>query len=82
MAVYFVVQAFTSVKGGMRADIPVQAQSGEQARRMAERLSHSKPAVIAFSRQEDDATGEFDDPLLIAAFGNVPDEVREMVPAP
>lgn len=79
MSAYFVVQSFTrGSKGGLRPDLPVQAQNTAHARRMAERLAVQKALVIAFMREGDAKTGEFEEAVLIAAHGDVPDEVREM----
>lgn len=79
MSAFFVVQSFTrGSKGGLRPDIPIQAQNTNHARRMAERLAGQKALVIAFMREGDSKTGEFEDPKLIAALGDIPDEVREM----
>ncbi|TIM24740.1 MAG: hypothetical protein E5Y74_00655 [Mesorhizobium sp.] len=79
MSAFFVVQSFTrGDRGGLRPDIPVQAQNTNHARRMAERLSQSKALVVAFTREGDASTGEFGEAMLITALGDVPDEVREM----
>lgn len=40
---------------------------------MAERLSYSRHSVIAFSRTGDPDTGDFDEPVILAKFGDVPD---------
>lgn len=83
MSAFFVVQSFTrGSKGGLRPDIPIQAQNTSHARRMAERLAEQKDLVIAFMREGDAKTGEFDEAKLIAALGDIiPDEVRDMPPA-
>ena len=79
MSAYFVVQSFTKgSRGGLRPDIPIQVQNTAHARRVAERLAVQKALVIAFMRESDAKTGEFDEARLIAAHGEVPDEVREM----
>ncbi|MHC1549425.1 hypothetical protein [Phyllobacterium sp. K27] len=78
MSAFFVVQSFSKIKGGLRPDLPVQAQNTAHARRMAERLSLQKPAVVAFMREGDPSTGDYDDPRLIATFGELPDEVYEL----
>lgn len=83
MSSYFVVQSFTrGSKGGLRPDIPVQANNTAHARRMAERLASTKALVVAFARDGDPVTGEFEDAQLIAALGDVPDEIREMTSQP
>lgn len=79
MSAMYVVQAFTKGKKGViRQDSPILANSTNQARRMAERLAAHKAAVIAFMREGDAKTGEFEDPKLIAAFGDLPEEISEM----
>lgn len=79
MSAYFVVQSFTKgQRGGLRADLPVQAQNTAHARRMAERLAPNKELVVAFKREGDAISGEFDEAQLIAAFGDVPEEVQNM----
>lgn len=79
MSAFFVVQSFTrGTKGGLRPDVPIQAQNTSHARRMAERLSANKALVVAFMREGDPKTGEYEEAKLIAAHGDVPDEVREM----
>lgn len=79
MSAMFVVQSFRSgKKGGLLADSPVQAQNRNHAHRMAKRLSGQKALVVAFMREGDPVTGEYDDAKLIEAFGAIPDEVRDM----
>lgn len=82
MAEFFVVQSFSPAKrGSMKPDIPVQATSVLQARRMAERLAASKPMVIATVTDGDPETGDFGEPKLIFAHGdNLPEEVANMQP--
>lgn len=79
MSAYFVVVSFTrQSRGGLRQDVPVQAQNTAHARRMAQRLAEQKACVIAFTREGDPLTGDFDEARLIAAHGDVPDDVHEM----
>lgn len=69
MASYFVVQSFSTGKGGMRPDAPIQAQS----------LPLQKPMVVAFARDGNPTTGDYGDPKLIFAHGDdLPEEVRDM----
>ncbi|QAZ45920.1 hypothetical protein C1M53_26405 [Mesorhizobium sp. Pch-S] len=75
----FVVQSFsTGKRGQLQADSPIQAQNTSHARSMAQRLAVRKALVVAFMREGDPKTGEWDDAKLIDAFGEIPDEVREM----
>ncbi len=79
MSAFFVVQSFTrGNRGGLRPDVPVQVQNTAHARRMAERLAAQKALVVAFMREGDAKTGEFGEALLIAAHGDIPEEIREM----
>ncbi|KRB26297.1 hypothetical protein [Mesorhizobium sp. Root172] len=75
----YVVQSFIAGKRGqLQADSPMQANSTSHARSLAQRLAVRKALVVAFQREGDPKTGEWEDAKLIDAFGAVPDEVREM----
>lgn len=79
MSATYVVQTYSSGKRGrLMADSPMQAQSTSHAMKMAERLAERKALVIAFQQVGDPQTGEYEEAKLIAAFGQVPDEVLEM----
>ena len=79
MSAMFVVQSFTAgKKGQLRPDSPVQAQNVIHARSIAQRLAVRKVLVVAFMREGNPKTGEYEDAKLIEAFGDVPEEVREM----
>jgi hypothetical protein len=80
MAEFFVVQSFSPAKrGNLKPDIPVQANSILQARRMAERIAAYKPMVIATVTEGDPETGDFGEPKLIFAHGdNLPEEISDM----
>ena len=79
MKTQYLVQAYTQVKGRMRADTPFVAKDVNHARRTAERLSQAKPMVIAFANTGDADTGDYEEPKLIAAYGdNLPEEINEM----
>ena len=79
MITYFVVQSFTrGRKGNIVADPPFEAQSADQARRNAARLSTSKAGVVAFSRRGEPSTGDYEDAVVIASYGYIPDEEQEL----
>lgn len=80
MSAMFVVQSFRQgQKGRLLADSPVQANNTNHARRMAERLAQHKALVVAFMREGNPKTGEYEEAKLIEAFGaDIPEEVREM----
>jgi len=80
MVTYFVVQPFVrSRKGGLVAGDAFEVPSQRQAETTAFRLAGTKAAAVAFSRTGDPATGEWDDAVLIASFGEVPDEAMEAI---
>lgn len=79
MSAMFVVQSYsTGKRGQMVADTPVQAQNKNHARSMAQRLAVRKALVVAFMREGDPMTGEYDEAKLIEAFGAIPEEVNDM----
>lgn len=72
MITYFVVQSFEQArKGTIFANAPIQAQSENDALRVAERLATSKLGVIAFRRTGDPSTGDFEDAVVLATYGLV-----------
>lgn len=82
MVTYFVVQSFSLGKrGALLPDLPVQATGEDHAKRLANRLAGSKVGVVAFSRSGDPSSGEYDDAVLIAAHGRLPDEMEASVAA-
>lgn len=82
MAEFFVVQSFSQAKRGMKPDIPVQASSLAQARKMAERMAAYKPMVFATVTDGDPETGDFEEPRLICFHGaERPEELSDMRPA-
>lgn len=73
---HFVVQAYRKGKRGkLEADEPKIARDLNHCKVLAERTSYSRVAVIAFSRTGDPDTGDFDDPVILAKYGEVPDFV-------
>ena len=76
---YYVVQSFTKEAAGLRMDVPIQALSEASALRTAERLAERKASVIAFARTGDPASGEFEEPIVLASYGRViGDEVEDL----
>lgn len=80
MSAMYVVQSFSAgkKKGQLLADSPIQAQNTSHARAVAQRLAVRKALVVAFMREGDPKTGEYEDAKLIEAYGDIPEEVREM----
>lgn len=72
---YYGVQPFENApRGRSKVLAPVAAQSPDEALRRAERLAKEKGGAIAFSRTGDPTFGEFDDPVILGRFGDVPRE--------
>jgi hypothetical protein len=57
---------------------PVLLPNTSHARAIAQRLAVRKALVVAFKRDGDPKTGEWEEARLIEAYGDIPDEVREM----
>lgn len=72
---YYAVQPFENApRGKSRVLQPIVVQSGPEAIRKAERIAKEKGGAIAFSRTGDLSWGEFDDPVILGTFGDVPRE--------
>lgn len=79
MVTYFVVQGFQrGRRGTFIADAPREARDEMHARRMAERLAPLCDGVVAFSRSGDPVTGDFEDAVVIAQIGELPEEMFEV----
>lgn len=73
---HYVVQAYRKGKRGkVEAEEPKIARDENNCRSMAERMALSRHAVIAFSRTGDPDTGDFDDPVILAKHGEVPEHL-------
>ena len=75
---YYVALAFLrSEDGDFVACEPKEAQSADQASRMANALAVSEGhcGAIAFSRTGDPAIGEFDDAIILKTVGDVDGEL-------
>lgn len=71
---HYVVQGYRKgARGKLRPDEPRIARDLNHCQVLAERVAQSRDAVIAFSRTGDIDTGDFDDPVIIATFGDVPE---------
>jgi hypothetical protein len=74
---YVVLPFFRTTDGEVLADEPIEVSDSDRARRQAERVARSKGGAVAFSRSGDPATGDFDDAVILARFGEVPDDIAE-----
>lgn len=72
---YYAVQPFESVRGKKSKVLqPIVAGSDKDAIRKAERMAKERGGAIAFSRAGDDDIGDFDEPIVLGRFGEVPRE--------
>ena len=71
---HYVVQGYRKgARGRLQADEPRIARDLNHCQVLAERVAESRDGVIAFSRTGDTDTGDFDDPVIIATFGDIPE---------
>ena len=69
---YYVVVPFgPSQDGDLVALEPMEAQSGETAKRRAAAAALKHGGAIAFSRTGDPTTGEFGDAVVLGTYGDV-----------
>ena len=80
-ATYYAVASFRNTEDGPAPDEPRELPNAAAARAVAAELKATKAGVIAFSRSGDPSTGEFDDAVILAQHGNLPDEIREWLTA-
>lgn len=74
---YFVVVPYKLAKRGRLVDgQPQTTQSADLARRLADRIREQHDGVVAFSRTGDPETGDWEDAVILAAYGRVPPEVE------
>ncbi|MBN8994313.1 MAG: hypothetical protein J0H94_03740 [Rhizobiales bacterium] len=70
-----VVQAFRRADSGeLVADQPEAAKDAAHARERALRLKDRRVGVIAFSRTGDMSIGEYEDAVVLARFGTIPED--------
>lgn len=70
---HYVVQSYRKMGKRIVPDEPKVATDERQCLRMAEAAAGRRHAVIAFSRTGDADTGDFDDPVILAKHGEVPE---------
>jgi predicted Fe-Mo cluster-binding NifX family protein len=74
-----VILPFTRDEDGeLSASEGIEASSAESARRRAAAMVGVKTTVgaVAFSRSGDPALGDFEDAVVLGAYGEVPDDLR------
>ena len=71
MTYYVVVPFGRSEEGDLVPLEPVEAPSGEAARRRASVVAAKNAGAIAFSRTGDPDSGEFGDAVILATYGEV-----------
>ena len=74
---YVVLPFFRTLDGEVLADEPIEVPAADRARRQAERVARSKGGAVAFSRTGDPVTGEYEDAVILAQFGDVPEDIAE-----
>ena len=71
MTYYVVVPFGRSDEGDLVPLEPVEAPSGEAARRRASGVAATNAGAVAFSRTGDPDSGEFGDAVILATYGEV-----------
>lgn len=74
--IYYVALPFTDIEGGLAPGQAVECPSGAATVRRARAMScdKSNAGAVAFSRSGDPNLGEFDDAVILKAFGEVPED--------
>lgn len=75
--IYYVALPFMRVDDGLAPGQAVECPTGTSAVRRAETMSRnpSNAGAVAFSRSGDANLGEFDDAVVLKAFGDVPEDL-------
>jgi hypothetical protein len=75
---YFVVLPFfRTPDGDLVADEAIEVPNAGAAKRQAERVARAKGGAIAFSRTGDPVVGDYEPAVILARFGEVPDDLKE-----
>ena len=73
----FIVQAYRlNKRGKLEAEPAVAASSAENARMRAEKLAETRAGVIAFEIAADTEMGDYGEPVALARFGTLPEEME------
>lgn len=75
--IYFVALPFTPIEGGLAPGQAVECTSGPEAIRRAQAMAAdtANAGAVAFSRRGDPNLGEFEDAVILKAFGEVPKDL-------
>lgn len=73
---HYVVQSYRKMGKRMVAEEPKVVPDEKTCLRVAEATAARRPAVVAFSRTGDMDTGDFDDPVILATHGEVPENLN------
>ncbi|MET4633584.1 MULTISPECIES: hypothetical protein [Kaistia] len=72
----YIVQPYRlNKRGKLEAEPAVAASSAENAKQRAEKLSDSRAGVIAFQIAVDAEMGDYGEPVTLARFGSLPEEM-------
>ena len=74
---YVVLPFFRTSDGELLADEPIEVSDPDRARRQAERVARAKGGAVAFSRMGNPASGDYSDAVILARFGEIPDDLAE-----
>jgi len=75
--IYYVALPFTRLaEGGLAPGQPIECPHASAAIRRAETIARDarNAGAVAFSRQGNPDVGEFDDAVILKAFGEVPED--------
>lgn len=75
---YYVALPFVQIDGGLAPGEPAECPHAAAAIRRAQAMSNDdlNAGAVAFSRQGSPELGEFEDAVILKAFGEVPDDFR------
>jgi len=81
--VYYVALPFIAVEGGLAPGEAVECSNGAVAIRRAQAMAFNQAnaGAVAFSRSGDLNLGEFEDAVILKAFGQLPEDFTETQPA-
>ena len=72
---FYVVQPYELGKrGALKAGVPLEVRTADDAMRIARRMALVKAGAVAFSRVVDSEFEDAEEPVLIASVGGVPED--------